>query len=135
MDKTPSEECWQVRFCLSTPGRSLSSPTEPQSHHPASPLCFFPTAVPLQARYHLCSAGWLDGQRVGYPTAFSSPNCGSGYVGIVDYGTRVNLSETWDVFCYREKGKRVLICIPLRKREQQPRLWFFWSTTSCHITL
>ncbi|KFP52029.1 Stabilin-2, partial [Cathartes aura] len=41
--------------------------------------------------------------RVGYPTAFSSPNCGSGYVGIVDYGRRVNLSETWDVFCYREK--------------------------------
>uniref|UniRef100_A0A672US94 Stabilin 2 n=1 Tax=Strigops habroptila TaxID=2489341 RepID=A0A672US94_STRHB len=56
-----------------------------------------------KARYHLCSAGWLEGQRVGYPTAFSSPNCGSGYVGIVDYGTRVNQSETWDVFCYREK--------------------------------
>uniref|UniRef100_A0A8C5IYW2 Stabilin 2 n=1 Tax=Junco hyemalis TaxID=40217 RepID=A0A8C5IYW2_JUNHY len=56
-----------------------------------------------KARYHLCSAGWLDGGRVGYPTAFSSPNCGSGYVGIVDYGRRVNLSEAWDVFCYREK--------------------------------
>uniref|UniRef100_A0A8C5UMP2 Stabilin 2 n=1 Tax=Malurus cyaneus samueli TaxID=2593467 RepID=A0A8C5UMP2_9PASS len=56
-----------------------------------------------KARYHLCSAGWLDGGRVGYPTAFSSPNCGSGYVGIVDYGRRANLSETWDVFCYREK--------------------------------
>uniref|UniRef100_A0A803XTH5 Stabilin 2 n=1 Tax=Meleagris gallopavo TaxID=9103 RepID=A0A803XTH5_MELGA len=56
-----------------------------------------------KARYHLCAAGWLDGQRVGYPTAFSSPNCGAGYVGIVDYGRRVNLSETWDVFCYREK--------------------------------
>ncbi|KAF4800298.1 stabilin 2 [Turdus rufiventris] len=56
-----------------------------------------------KARYHLCSAGWLDGERVGYPTGFSSPNCGSGYVGIVDYGRRVNLSETWDVFCYREK--------------------------------
>ncbi|XP_042746083.1 stabilin-2 [Lagopus leucura] len=56
-----------------------------------------------KARYHLCAAGWLDGQRVGYPTAFSSPNCGAGYVGIVDYGKRVNLSETWDVFCYREK--------------------------------
>uniref|UniRef100_A0A803Y795 Stabilin 2 n=1 Tax=Meleagris gallopavo TaxID=9103 RepID=A0A803Y795_MELGA len=58
-----------------------------------------------KARYHLCAAGWLDGQRVGYPTAFSSPNCGAGYVGIVDYGRRVNLSETWDVFCYREKGE------------------------------
>ncbi|KAF2979785.1 hypothetical protein EK904_012809 [Melospiza melodia maxima] len=56
-----------------------------------------------KARYHLCSAGWLDGGRVGYPTAFSSPNCGSGHVGIVDYGRRVNLSETWDAFCYREK--------------------------------
>uniref|UniRef100_A0A8C2STS6 Stabilin 2 n=1 Tax=Coturnix japonica TaxID=93934 RepID=A0A8C2STS6_COTJA len=56
-----------------------------------------------KARFHLCAAGWLDGQRVGYPTAFSSPNCGAGYVGIVDYGKRVNLSETWDVFCYREK--------------------------------
>uniref|UniRef100_A0A8C0FEV3 Stabilin 2 n=1 Tax=Bubo bubo TaxID=30461 RepID=A0A8C0FEV3_BUBBB len=56
-----------------------------------------------KARYHLCAAGWLDSERVGYPTAFSSPNCGSGYVGIVDYGRRVNLSETWDVFCYREK--------------------------------
>ncbi|KAM9276323.1 stabilin-2 [Cariama cristata] len=56
-----------------------------------------------KARYHLCAAGWLDGERVGYPTAFSSPNCGAGYVGIVDYGKRVNLSETWDVFCYREK--------------------------------
>uniref|UniRef100_A0A8C9EHP5 Stabilin 2 n=1 Tax=Pavo cristatus TaxID=9049 RepID=A0A8C9EHP5_PAVCR len=58
-----------------------------------------------KARYHLCAASWLDGQRVGYPTAFSSPNCGAGYVGIVDYGRRVNLSETWDVFCYREKGE------------------------------
>lgn len=25
-------------------------------------------------------------------------------MGIVDYGTRSNLSETWDAFCYREKG-------------------------------
>ncbi|XP_019370885.1 PREDICTED: stabilin-2 isoform X2 [Gavialis gangeticus] len=56
-----------------------------------------------KARYHLCSAGWLDTGRVGYPTAFSSPNCGSGVVGIIDYGPRVNLSETWDVFCYRVK--------------------------------
>ncbi|MEE6480097.1 hypothetical protein FKM82_012459 [Ascaphus truei] len=56
-----------------------------------------------KAGYHLCSAGWLDGERVGYPTAFSSPFCGSGFVGIVDYGPRVNLSENWDVFCYRVK--------------------------------
>lgn len=89
----------------------------------------------LQARYHLCAAGWLDGERVGYPTAFSSPNCGSGYVGIVDYGRRVNLSETWDVFCYREKGKRVPCCVPLCKGEQQPAFRFLWSATGCQITL
>ncbi|KAJ1163610.1 hypothetical protein NDU88_004066 [Pleurodeles waltl] len=56
-----------------------------------------------KAGYHLCSAGWLDKVRVGYPTAFSSQNCGSGQVGIVDYGPRVNVSENWDVFCYRVK--------------------------------
>uniref|UniRef100_A0A674K483 Stabilin 2 n=1 Tax=Terrapene triunguis TaxID=2587831 RepID=A0A674K483_9SAUR len=56
-----------------------------------------------KAQYHFCAAGWLDSERVGYPTAFSSPNCGSGFVGIVDYGLRVNLSEAWDVFCYRVK--------------------------------
>uniref|UniRef100_A0A8C4PTZ8 Stabilin-2 n=1 Tax=Equus asinus asinus TaxID=83772 RepID=A0A8C4PTZ8_EQUAS len=56
-----------------------------------------------KAKYHLCSAGWLESGRVAYPTAFSSQNCGSGVVGIVDYGPR-NKSETWDVFCYRMKG-------------------------------
>lgn len=57
-----------------------------------------------QAKYHLCSAGWLDGGRVGYPTSYASQNCGSGVVGIVDYGPRNNKSEMWDVFCYRMKG-------------------------------
>uniref|UniRef100_A0A8C9QRV1 Stabilin-2 n=1 Tax=Spermophilus dauricus TaxID=99837 RepID=A0A8C9QRV1_SPEDA len=57
-----------------------------------------------KARYHLCSAGWLDSGRVAYPTAYSSQNCGSGVVGIVDYGPRPNKSEMWDVFCYRMKG-------------------------------
>ncbi|KAM5173513.1 stabilin-2 [Callospermophilus lateralis] len=56
-----------------------------------------------KARYHLCSAGWLDSGRVAYPTAYSSQNCGSGVVGIVDYGPRPNKSEMWDVFCYRMK--------------------------------
>ncbi|KAM3927008.1 stabilin-2 [Leptodactylus fuscus] len=56
-----------------------------------------------KANYHLCSKGWLDGGRVGYPTAYSSPNCGFGHVGIVDYGIRTNMSETFDVFCYRIK--------------------------------
>uniref|UniRef100_A0A8C9BB91 Stabilin-2 n=1 Tax=Phocoena sinus TaxID=42100 RepID=A0A8C9BB91_PHOSS len=57
-----------------------------------------------KAKYHLCSAGWLDSGRVAYPTSYSSQNCGSGIIGIVDYGTRNNKSETWDVFCYRMKG-------------------------------
>ncbi|KPP74514.1 stabilin-2-like [Scleropages formosus] len=56
-----------------------------------------------QAGFSLCSAGWLENARVGYPTTFSSLTCGFGHVGIVDYGTRGNLSETWDVFCYRVK--------------------------------
>uniref|UniRef100_A0A8C5XB62 Stabilin-2 n=1 Tax=Microcebus murinus TaxID=30608 RepID=A0A8C5XB62_MICMU len=56
-----------------------------------------------KAKYHLCSAGWLDGRRVAYPTAFASKKCGLGVVGIVDYGPRPNKSEMWDVFCYRMK--------------------------------
>nr|KAF6453946.1 stabilin 2 [Molossus molossus] len=55
-----------------------------------------------KANYHLCSAGWLESGWVAYPTAYSSPNCGSGFVGIVNYGPR-NKSEMWDVFCYRMK--------------------------------
>uniref|UniRef100_A0A8D0SEQ2 Stabilin-2 n=1 Tax=Sus scrofa TaxID=9823 RepID=A0A8D0SEQ2_PIG len=61
-------------------------------------------AYAQKAKYHLCSAGWLDGGRVGYPTSYASQNCGSGVVGIVDYGPRNNKSEMWDVFCYRMKG-------------------------------
>ncbi|KAM4614943.1 LOW QUALITY PROTEIN: stabilin-2 [Polymixia lowei] len=56
-----------------------------------------------QAGLNLCSAGWLDQARVAYPTTYSNPNCGFGHVGIVDYGARKNLSETWDAFCYRVK--------------------------------
>ena len=62
------------------------------------------TSFSLQAKYHLCSAGWLDSGRVAYPTSYASQNCGSGVVGIVDYGPRNNKSEMWDVFCYRMKG-------------------------------
>ncbi|XP_035257311.1 stabilin-2 isoform X1 [Anguilla anguilla] len=54
-----------------------------------------------EAGFNMCSAGWLEKERVAYPTTFSSPKCGFGHVGIVDYGPRVNLSETWDTFCYR----------------------------------
>lgn len=56
-----------------------------------------------QGGLNLCAAGWLDQARVAYPTTHSNPNCGFGHVGIVDYGIRKNLSETWDTFCYRVK--------------------------------
>ncbi|KAM7367455.1 hypothetical protein PAMP_015355 [Pampus punctatissimus] len=56
-----------------------------------------------QGGLNMCAAGWLDQARVAYPTTYSNPNCGFGHVGIVDYGTRKNLSETWDTFCYRVK--------------------------------
>ncbi|XP_042259475.1 stabilin-2 [Thunnus maccoyii] len=56
-----------------------------------------------QGGLNLCAAGWLEQARVAYPTTYSNPNCGFGHVGIVDYGTRKNLSETWDTFCYRMK--------------------------------
>ncbi|CAB1434831.1 unnamed protein product, partial [Pleuronectes platessa] len=55
---------------------------------------------------NMCAAGWLDQARVAYPTTYSNPNCGFGHVGIVDYGVRKNLSESWDVFCYRMKEVR-----------------------------
>ncbi|XP_056132482.1 stabilin-2 isoform X2 [Lampris incognitus] len=56
-----------------------------------------------QAGLNMCAASWLDSARVAYPTTFSNPNCGFGHVGIVDYGIRKNLSETWDAFCFRVK--------------------------------
>uniref|UniRef100_A0A3B4AU98 Link domain-containing protein n=1 Tax=Periophthalmus magnuspinnatus TaxID=409849 RepID=A0A3B4AU98_9GOBI len=58
-----------------------------------------------QGGLNMCAAGWLDQARVAYPTTYSSPNCGFGHVGIVDYGVRKDLGETWDTFCYRIKGK------------------------------
>uniref|UniRef100_UPI0037E83392 stabilin-2 n=1 Tax=Semicossyphus pulcher TaxID=241346 RepID=UPI0037E83392 len=54
-----------------------------------------------QGGLNMCAAGWLDQARVAYPTTYSNPQCGFGHVGIVDYGTRKNLSETWDTFCFR----------------------------------
>lgn len=75
----------------------------------------------LQANYHLCSAGWLESGRVGYPTTYASQNCGANVVGIVDYGTRANKSETWDVFCYRMKGHCPIPLQALRLASQSPK--------------
>lgn len=78
---------------------------EPHSHcrHPHPGSC---CSASLQMGFHLCLVGWMDNGTAGYPTAFPTPSCGSNHVGIVDYGPRSNLSETWDAFCYREKGER-----------------------------
>ncbi|KAM8930744.1 stabilin-1 [Pelodytes ibericus] len=54
-----------------------------------------------QMGFHLCIVGWLQNWTAGYPTTYPSPTCGSNHVGIVDYKTRTNQSEMWDVFCYR----------------------------------
>ncbi|XP_027899534.1 stabilin-2 isoform X1 [Xiphophorus couchianus] len=64
-----------------------------------------------QGGLNMCAAGWLDQARVAYPTTYFNPNCGFGHVGIVDYGTRKNLSETWDAFCYRMK-EVLCVCKP-----------------------
>ncbi|XP_054623431.1 stabilin-2 isoform X2 [Dunckerocampus dactyliophorus] len=56
-----------------------------------------------QGGLNMCAAGWLDGAQVAYPTTYANPNCGFGHVGIVDYGIRKNVSETWDAFCFRMK--------------------------------
>ncbi|XP_053932500.1 stabilin-1 isoform X1 [Cuculus canorus] len=69
----------------------------------ASLATFRQLAAAQQMGFHLCLVGWLDNGTAGYPTAYPNPSCGSNRVGIVDYGFRSNLSETWDAFCYREK--------------------------------
>ncbi|XP_077355725.1 stabilin-2 [Festucalex cinctus] len=56
-----------------------------------------------QGGLNMCAAGWLEGAQVAYPTTYANPKCGFGHVGIVDYGFRKNLSETWDTFCFRMK--------------------------------
>ncbi|XP_078127855.1 stabilin-2 [Sander vitreus] len=55
-----------------------------------------------QGGLNMCSAGWLDGARVAYPTTYSNPNCGFGHIGIVDYGVRKE-GESFDAFCFRMK--------------------------------
>ncbi|KAJ8350701.1 hypothetical protein SKAU_G00258310 [Synaphobranchus kaupii] len=59
-----------------------------------------------QIGFHVCSAGWFDRGRVGYPIVKSGSNCGFGKIGIVDYGYRLNKSERWDVYCYNPTAKQ-----------------------------
>ncbi|KAM9324471.1 stabilin-1 [Gastrophryne carolinensis] len=69
----------------------------------ASIATFKQLSAAQQLGFHLCLVGWLYNGTAGYPTVYPTASCGSNHVGIVDYKQRTNLSETWDVYCYRFK--------------------------------
>ncbi|KAF6313567.1 stabilin 1 [Rhinolophus ferrumequinum] len=54
-----------------------------------------------QLGFHLCLVGWLANGSAAHPVVFPSADCGDGQVGVVSLGTRENLSERWDAYCYR----------------------------------
>uniref|UniRef100_H2MZH4 Stabilin 1 n=1 Tax=Oryzias latipes TaxID=8090 RepID=H2MZH4_ORYLA len=54
-----------------------------------------------QLGMHLCVAGWIKGQRVGYVTQYPSPKCGDNHVGVVLYKDPVDVSNKYDAYCYR----------------------------------
>uniref|UniRef100_A0AAY4C330 Stabilin 1 n=1 Tax=Denticeps clupeoides TaxID=299321 RepID=A0AAY4C330_9TELE len=57
-----------------------------------------------QLGMHLCVAGWMDEKKVGYPIRFPSVKCGDNRVGIILYKEPVDLSTTYDAYCYRMRG-------------------------------
>ncbi|XP_066102033.1 stabilin-1 isoform X1 [Saccopteryx bilineata] len=54
-----------------------------------------------QLGFHLCLVGWLANGSAAHPVVFPEADCGAGQVGVVSLGTRENLSERWDAYCYR----------------------------------
>ncbi|KAM6176702.1 stabilin-1 isoform 2-T2 [Erethizon dorsatum] len=54
-----------------------------------------------QLGFHLCLTGWLANGSAAHPAVFPAADCGNGQVGVVSLGTRKNLSERWDAYCYR----------------------------------
>ncbi|KAM6169920.1 stabilin-1 [Rhynchocyon petersi] len=56
-----------------------------------------------QLGFHLCFVGWLANSSAAYPVVSPAADCGNGRVGIVSLGTRQNLSEHWDAYCYRTR--------------------------------
>lgn len=54
-----------------------------------------------QLGFHLCLMGWLADGSAAHPVVFPAADCGDGRVGVVSLGTRKNLSERWDAYCYR----------------------------------
>ena len=61
----------------------------------------------LQLGFHLCLVGWLANGSAAHPVVFPAADCGDGQVGVVSLGTRKNLSEHWDAYCYRVQGAAV----------------------------
>lgn len=62
----------------------------------------------FQLGMHLCVAGWIKGQRVGYVTQYPSPKCGDNHVGVVLYKDPVDVSNKYDAYCYRLQGISIL---------------------------
>lgn len=62
----------------------------------------------LQLGLHLCLVGWLANGSAAHPAVFPAADCGDGQVGVVSLGTRKNLSERWDAYCYRVQGASIL---------------------------
>ncbi|KAF5908876.1 stabilin-1-like, partial [Clarias magur] len=52
-----------------------------------------------QLGMHLCVAGWIDGEKVGYPIVYPSVKCGGNHVGIVQYKD-AEVKSPYDAFCY-----------------------------------
>ncbi|KAF3690257.1 Stabilin-1 Fasciclin, EGF-like, laminin-type [Channa argus] len=56
-----------------------------------------------QLGMHLCTAGWMEEGKVGYPIRFPSVKCGDNHVGLVMYKEPVDQSSKYDAYCYRLK--------------------------------
>ncbi|XP_028854298.1 stabilin-1 isoform X2 [Denticeps clupeoides] len=65
-----------------------------------------------QLGMHLCVAGWMDEKKVGYPIRFPSVKCGDNRVGIILYKEPVDLSTTYDAYCYRMRDVEC-VCQPM----------------------
>ncbi|XP_029103611.1 stabilin-1 isoform X2 [Scleropages formosus] len=61
-----------------------------------------------QLGMHLCALGWMEGPLVGHPVTSPSASCGNSRVGVVMSRSSVNLSSTFDAYCYREKD---VLCV------------------------
>lgn len=54
-----------------------------------------------QLGMHLCTAGWFEGGKVGYPIRFPSLGCGGNQVGVVQYPDPMDQRRKYDAYCYR----------------------------------